>query len=339
MAERTWLGLGIVAACALGTVAVCDVLMQRVSPIVWRRQVDDGVRDFRNGNPSVLSIASSHGRSMDVVARVLGERTGHPGQMVSVTMEAGKATHYAFVLDERLKPLIEEQRADGTRVRDRLKHLVLVTDWGDSCSWPAGRRAVELPSHAWELRHYMADVAFEGATSINRNYPRWHWKRMFQFSLLATDRGRGVVVPNLLAAAVGRPTGRSAEEEKAFLDWWHQDIENGVNCIFGADQMDAYRHIIAYFKSQQVDVTLLLFVRKPNTLTQIARDTTLAKFSAGMRQFAQEQGVRLVDVSTSSPLTDDDFMADYDHVSPAGNEILAPWLLDGPLSFLAGGAQ
>jgi hypothetical protein len=335
MAERTWLSVGIVALCALGTVAISDVLLQRVSPIVWRRQVDDGVHDFRDGNPSVLSIASSHGRSMDVVGRVLGERTGQPGRMVSVSMEAGKAIHYEYILDERLKPFIEQTRADGSLVHDRLKRFVLVTDWGDSCSWPPGRRAVELPSHAWEFHHYLADVAQEGANSINRNYPRWHWKRMFQFSLLATDRGRGAVVPNLLATAVGRPTGRNAEEEKAFLEAWHQDLENGANCIFGAEQMASFRHIIGYFKARHVDVTILLFVRKPGTVTQKARETTLARFSAGMKEFAREQGVRLVDITEGTPLTDNDFMADYDHVSPAGNEILAPWLLDGKLSFLA----
>lgn len=271
---------------------------------------------------------------MDVVARVLGERTRQPGRMVSVTMEAGKATHFDFVLQERLRPLIEERRADGTRVHDQLQRFVLVTEWWDSCSWEPGRRLVELPSHAWEFHHYLADVTRDGMNSINRNYPRWRWKRMFQFSLLATDRGRGSVVTDLFAELHLRPAGRNAEEEKAFVDWWHNYNESGADCIFSADQMAAYRDMIGYFKSMGVDVTILLFVRRPSTLTQKALDTTIARYSAGMRDFAREQGVRLIDIVVDHPLGDDDFMADFDHVKPAGNEKLSRWLLDGKLSFL-----
>jgi hypothetical protein len=316
-------------------VVLSDVALQKVSPVVWRRQVDDGVRDFRNGNPRILSLSSSHGRSMDVVGRQLGERTGQPDRMVSVAMEAGKATHFDFVLKERLQSLIEERRPDGSRVRDRLQRFLLVTEWWDSCSWEPGRRQVELPSHAWMFHHYLADVNREGMNSINRNYPRWHWKRMFQFSLLATDRGRGSIVPDLLAAMHVRPAGRDPQEEQAFVEWWHNYNESGVSCIFSADQMAAYRDIIGYFKSMGVDVTIVLFVRKPGTLTQKSRDTTIAQFSAGMRDFAKEQGVRLIDIVVDHPLGDDDFMADFDHVKPASNEVLARWLLDDKLSFLA----
>jgi hypothetical protein len=36
----------------------------------------------------------------------------------------------------------------------------------------------------------------------------------------------------------------------------------------------------------------------------------------------------------SSPLTDGDFMADFDHVNAAGNHKFARWALDGELAML-----
>lgn len=333
--SKEWLRLLSVALAALVTIAIADVVLQRFSPIVWLRQVDDGVNDFAHSNPRILSISSSHGRSMDVVAAELARRTAEPGSMVSVAMESGKATHFQFVLDERLRPLIEERRADGSRVHDHLQRAMLVTEWWDSCSWETGKPIVQLPSHAWAMRHFLADAAAHGITPVNRNYLRWRWKRLLHFSLLATDRGRTVVVGDVLATMHGRKPGRSAEDEVAFEQWWRDYNEGGAACVFSADQVFAYKHIIRYLKAQGLDVTVMIFVRKPGTLTQKALGTTIAEYSADMRELAREEGVRLIDVTTRAPLTDADFMADFDHVNANGNRKLAAWLLDGDLSFLA----
>ena len=152
---------------------------------------------------------------------------------------------------------------------------------------------------------------------------------------LVTGRGRGVLLQDLYVALHLKKPGRTPEEEQAFVDWWHHYNEGGESCIFSPEQMAAYRNIIAYFKSQELDVTLVLFVRKPGTPTHKSRAGTLARYSAGMQDFAREEHVRLVDIVTTSPLTDQDFMADFDHVSADGNRKLASWLLDGELSFLA----
>jgi hypothetical protein len=333
--SATWKSLLLVTVSAAATLVAVDIGWRHASPLVWRRQVDDGVRDFRRGDPRILSISSSHGRSMDVVGEVLDERTGEQGRLVSIAMEAGKATHFQFVLDERLRELIEQTRSDGTRVHDRLQRALLVTEWWDSCSWEPGRPVVELASHAWAPRHFIADVLDHGITPTNRNYVRWRYMRLLHESDLVTGRGRGALLPDLYVKLGLKHAGRNAEEEQAFVEWWHHYNEGGEKCIFSAEQMTAYKHIVDYFKSQGLDVTIVLFVRKPGTLTDAARNGTLAKYSAGMREFAARENVRLVDIVLTHPLTDQDFMADFDHVSATGNRKLANWLLDGQLSFLA----
>lgn len=330
----SWRSLCAVAVAAVATLLVADLALQQITPRIWLRQVDDGVNDFAHSNPRILSISSSHGRSMDVVAAELARRTGEARPMVSVAMEAGKATHFGFVLDERLRPLLEQRRPDGSRVHDRIERALLVTEWWDSCDWEQGRPQVELPSHAWTLSYFLRDVRAHGITPINRNYLRWHWKRLLSSSVLVTDRGRGAIVRDSIAKLHGIAPGRTPEEEKAFVDWWLRYNESGSQCLFSPDQSRAYAHIIDYLKQQGLDVTIVIFARKPGTLTEKARRETLAAYSAGMRKLASEHAVRLIDITTSSPLTDGDFMADFDHVNAQGNLKLANWLLDGDLAFL-----
>ncbi|MBB6091666.1 hypothetical protein HNQ60_000512 [Povalibacter uvarum] len=333
--QASWRSIGAVVLAAIAVIVAADYAFHYVTPRIWLRQVDDGVRDFAHSNPRILSISSSHGRSMDVVGKELARRTGESDVMVSVAMEAGKATHFQFVLDERLRPLIEERDATGRRVHDHLERALLVTEWWDSCSWEKGRPAVELPSHAWTLGHFVRDVEQQGITPINRNYLRWRWKRLLSDSVLVTDRGRGAILKDGMAELRGQPTGRTAEEEKAFTEWWLKYNEGGKRCLFSDDQAQAYAHIVDYLKSQGLDVTIVIFARRPGTLSEEAIQGTLAEYSARMREFADEHGVRLIDITTRSPLGNDDYMADYDHVNAQGNRKLAGWLLDGDLAFLA----
>ena len=333
--QASWRSIGAVVVAAAAVIAAADYALHFVTPRIWLRQVDDGVSDFAHSNPRILSISSSHGRSMDVVGAELARRTGESGVMVSVAMEAGKATHFQFVLDERLRPLIEERDADGRRVHDHLERALLVTEWWDSCAWEKGRPQVELPSHAWTLGHFIRDVEQNGITPTNRNYLRWRWKRLLSESVLVTDRGRGAILKDGVAELTGQPLGRTPEEEAAFNQWWLQYNESGKRCLFSEDQARAYAHIVDYLMSQGLDVTIVIFARKPGTLSEESINGTLAEYSARMRKFADEHGVRLIDITTRSPLSDDDFMADYDHVNAQGNRKLAEWLLDGDLAFLA----
>jgi hypothetical protein len=81
-------------------------------------------------------------------------------------------------------------------------------------------------------------------------------------------------------------------------------------------------------------MTILLWPRKPLTLSDQARATTLPRFAQLIRDFATPRHIQVIDLTTSSPMTDDDFMEDFDHINPAGNAKFATWALDHDLSFL-----
>ena len=53
-----------------------------------------------------------------------------------------------------------------------------------------------------------------------------------------------------------------------------------------------------------------------------------------VRAQAEPRAARVVDLSWSTPLTDDDFMADFDHVDAEGNDRFASWALANDLAFL-----
>jgi hypothetical protein len=84
-----------------------------------------------------------------------------------------------------------------------------------------------------------------------------------------------------------------------------------------------------------VEVRIVLYPRKPWTLTEKARSTTLASFSKMIARIAQVRGIRVHDWTVDSPIGDDDFLADFDHITEEGNRKLARWMLDGELSDLA----
>jgi hypothetical protein len=329
----SWKAMLITVIAAALTVVIADWSIQQVVPTVWLRQVAEGVSDLERTNPLILSLSSSHGRSMDAVAAELGSRSRDPDRMISISMEAGKARHFEYVLEHRLKPLLEQRRADGSRVRDRLQRFVLVTEWWDSCAWPADRPDVQLQAHAWTWRDFAGDALDRGIVPQNRNYVRWQLKRLLKHSTLLQNRG-GIILTELTNLLRGRPLGRTPQEQQAFTEWWQRYNEDGASCMLNAAEMQAYSNIIDYAQSQNLDVTIMVFACKPNTLTPQAVATTITQYSAAMREFARRKHARFVDISTSSPLTDRDFKADFDHVNPDGNHKLSKWLLDGELSFL-----
>ena len=111
-------------------------------------------------------------------------------------------------------------------------------------------------------------------------------------------------------------------------------VEEGVRCIGAPAQMTALEKIIDFAQARNLHVTLVLFPRKPATLSERAKGTTLVKFQDLLQSVAARRGVDLVDLTTSSPLTDGDFMADYDHVNVAGNQKFARWALKHHFPFL-----
>ena len=82
-------------------------------------------------------------------------------------------------------------------------------------------------------------------------------------------------------------------------------------------------------------MTILLWPRKPITLSDQARATTLPAFAQLMRKFAEPRHIRVIDLTTTTPIGDDDFMEDFDHINATGNAKFTAWALEHDLSFLA----
>jgi hypothetical protein len=327
------------------TVVAADLLLQRVYPVpAPLMEVDDGVADLEASDPEILLIGSSHARSFAPIRDRVERESGGERQMTLVSLEYGKLTGYAWVLDHRLRPLIEEERG-GQLVRPSLRHLILVTEWWDACATGSGL-AVNIPARAWTAADFFDDLAENGLTAFNRNFLGWRWGRLLRGSVLVSDRGHHRL-HSALRERLGFPTPpevRAAELE-AQVARWRATTEEGATDPLCRDpgEQAALEHVIDWAKGRGLDVTILLFPRMPVTLTDTARRTTLAHFSERIQRLAEQKGVRLVDYGTSTPLSDEHFMSDFDHVTQEGNELLADWALSRELGFLLrgepGGAQ
>jgi hypothetical protein len=98
--------------------------------------------------------------------------------------------------------------------------------------------------------------------------------------------------------------------------------------------MEALTRMLDYADHQRLEATILLYPRKPATITQAARRGTLAHFHDAVERLSAARGARFVDLTTDNPLDDSDFSPDFDHVTDFGNRKFATWALEGPLAFL-----
>ena len=331
-ASRGWRSLAIVALFAVVAIVGADLLAGRLAPPVHRREVQDGIAELRVSDPDVLVLGSSHARTFAALAGPLAERTGGDQTLVAIPVEAGKLTSYQWVLEERLRPLLDERDPAGRLTRPSLSRFVLITEWWDSCR--AERAWTNLPSRAWTFRHFAADVWRNGITDYNRNYLQTRWSRLFWESALVQDRGQGRV---LVAARERLGLGDAAREQsrvQSLTAEWQRMVEDGDRCLGDAAQMRAMGEMLAWATARGLEATLVLFPRKPATLTDQAKASTLARFASLAGDVAAATGARFVDLTTKTPLRDDDFMADFDHVSLEGNRVFAEWSLAHDLRWL-----
>lgn len=335
--KRTWSGIAIVVLTAVIVVVAVDVLTARISPPVNRREAEDGFRDLAHSNPDVLVLGSSHARTLHVLGQELAARTNQQRSLVAVPLENGKIVVYDWALQHRLAPLIEEKNSDGTLVRDKLRQFLLIIEWWDSCAPNERERYAywNLPSRAWHAEDFVADVAQSGLTGYNRNYLQNRIRRWFAHSALLFDRINQKLVARTMDLLHGRSLERSPEAEQEKIVGWQHEVEKGVSCIGNDEQMAALHNVISYVKGRGLKMTIMLFPRKPNTLTAKAKGTTLAQFADLVHGIGKTEGVEVIDLTTTSPLVDDDFMEDFDHVNQEGNAKFARWALDHPLRFLA----
>ena len=331
--------LALVVGAALVTVIATDLLLQRVAPVLPRRmEAGDGIRLLEDGDPETLLIGSSHGRSFLGIASSVAASSGAKRTMVSIPVEYGKISSYEWILDHRVRPLLEEVGADGQPRRKNLRRFILVTEWWDACS-PEGGLAFNVPARGFTLREFFDDVLRNGINAWNQNYLDQRWSELFRRSILFQDRGVGRVFEGARLALGRSRQGaerRVSEGEQAKLRDWRRMVEEGANdprCHDGSERA-ALERILDWAQGRSLDVTLLLFPRKPATLTDKARATTLASFSAEMSALARKRGIRFVDYTALPIIDDSDFMADFDHVTAVGNRKLAGWALARDLAFL-----
>ena len=330
----SWRTLLLVAIGATASLLAIDAALRIVlGTPPHLNEVAYAVQQYRRSDPTILVIGSSHARSFDSVAAELSRRGAAPGVLVEVPLEGGKLTGYDWVLRHRLQPLIDAKAPDGSKVRPNLKYAVLVTEWWDSCD--QNEPALNIPGRGWTLNDFLGDVSRHGVTSFNRSYVSNLWASHFAFLGLVRNR-IGSWIPGAIRQRLYPPARREAYFEQMASNW-RTMVEQGNECIGSAPQMAALDSMLNFFGTRSITTTVLLYPRKPNTLSDKAKATTLPAFAELMRERAARFNVQVVDLTSTSPLTDDNFTADFDHVTPQGNQLLSHFLLDGPLAHLGAG--
>ena len=151
-----------VAAAAALVIVAADLGIGRLVPVAPPlAEVDDGVAEYRAGDPDTLVLGSSHARSFLTVRDLVAERTAGRHRMAVVPVEWGTFRSYQWVYEHRLRPLLDERR--------RLSRALVITTYFDLCSWDHVASRTNLPARAWELADYLGDVVDHGATPFNRN--------------------------------------------------------------------------------------------------------------------------------------------------------------------------
>lgn len=329
---RTWRSVAAVAAAALITVAVADAALQQVRPLFPPvRHVHEGAADLAGGDPHILVVGSSHARSFDVVKRVLAERTGGRHRMVTVPVEMGAFTSYRWVLEHRLAPLIDERDGEGELVRGNLRHLMLVTTFYDMCSIDETGADLNIPARAWTFDHFFRDFLRNGLTAFNRNYVRERWKNLLPFSVLVQDRGAANIAGALKRLV--RP-----EPESAAIEWARQNMEAQYDWCHDPREQKALEDIADFAAERNLELTVILFPLMPEIVTEKARRTTLKRYAEYVAERGRARGFRVVDLTSTTPLRGDDFAVDFDHVTHAGNEKFADWVLEHDLAWMLDGA-
>jgi hypothetical protein len=325
--------VGLLVGASLA-VATAEIVLRRVAPLRPPiREVADGVADLRASNPDILVLGSSHARSFEAVANLLARRSAGGRRMVIVPEEGG--TFYAFnwVLQHRLRPLIEERDASGRLVRDRLSQLLLITTYWDSCPVPQ-TLAANLPSRAWVLDDYLADVAAHGMTDTNRNYVQSRWKALWPFSYLVRDRGAEHLKHGLLQWAHLEPRETPDERRQDRLKTRRGEFESDYATCDDPSQKEDLREILDYLHGRHISVTVVLFPLVQEALTDVAKRTTLQRYAESLEEIARERPFHMVDMTLTAPLAVGDFEPDLDHVTHQGNAKFAKWALDNDLRFL-----
>jgi hypothetical protein len=333
--SRAWMHTAGPLFGALLAIVASEAALRRVSPLPPPiREVDDGVADLIPSNPDIIVLGSSHARSFDAVAQLLAERSSGAVRMITVPEEGGSFLAFDWVLQNRLRRLIEEQDASGRPVRSRLSHFFLVTTYWDMCPVDPEVAGSNLPARGWTWRNYFADVGRNGVTPFNRNFLQSRWKAFWEASYLIRDRGGDHLRRGVLQALhlERRPTVDERRESR--LATRRPEFEDDYARCDDPEEKAAFERILDYLESRQLDTTVVVFPLVQEALSEKAKNTTLFRYSEYVGELSKTRSFRVADMTTSAPLSITDFEPDLDHVTPAGNRKFAAWALDNGLSFL-----
>ena len=321
----------VVSACALATVVAVDFGVRRVAPLKPTViDVEDGVIDVERGDPDVVVLGSSHTRSFRALAELLPDQ-----QFALVAVEEGTFRNFNWVLNHRLRRLIDERDASGQLKRKRLSRLLLITTYWDMCSPRFTGEIGSLPARAWTFRHFADDFIENGLTDYNRNYLNSKWKKAFP---LVMTRSRGEeLIPAQMRLALSTPEVR-AQFHKELIDRSieaaHSDLERGRSECDDARQKRALDEILDFFNARDVEVTVVLFPLVKEAVSDVARQTTLRHYASYIAELNTRKKFKTDDLTLKHELETADFMDDMDHVSAAGNRKLQSWALERDFAYL-----
>jgi hypothetical protein len=322
-----WRTLAAVGVSAALTLALADRALNRIAPVDQTLlQAQHGVEEFARGNPPVLVIGSSHARSFPAVRARLREKTGEALPMAIVPEEGGTFAAYNWVLQNLLRPLIEEAGPGGRPKRDRLRQVMFITTYYDLC---AEGDTTGVISHGWTLGHFARDVWDHGITSQNRNYLRARWNELWPASALVQDRGVGRIDTKIRWLLPG-----AAEHERRLAQKYRDQMEEQFETCRDPLQQQRLEESLAYLKERGLQTTVVLFPLHPGLVTERSRRTTLKQYSGYIAGLQPRYGLRVVDLTLGSPLQPEHFRKDLDHLTPQGNQRFAEWSLDHDLSYL-----
>jgi hypothetical protein len=268
-AERAgWRRVAAVSLAAVVTVLGADRFLARIAPADQTLlQTEHGIEELKNGNPRILVLGSSHARSFPAVRERMNRLTGEKDAMAVVPEEGGTFAAYNWILQHRLRPLVDERDASGGRVRSRLRDFLLIVTYYDAC--PEGE-GTGVMAHGWRFRDFAADVNRRGITPQNRNYVRARWNEMWPWSSLVQDRGVFRLAAKLRWALPG-----AEKLERNLATEYRREMEEAYTTCRDPLQQGRFEETLAYLQTTGLAVTIVLFPLDPFVVSERSRETTL----------------------------------------------------------------
>jgi hypothetical protein len=212
--------------------------------------------------------------------------------------------------------------------------VILVTTYYDMCSLAKVGGENGLPTWAWHFSDFLGDVRTNGLTNFNRIYVLSRWRGLWRGSVMVADRGVGSLLQIVDRLRPGYSAPDANAIRTAHIAKVSSDMERDVDVCDDVGAKMQLAEILEYFRARKLDVTVVAFPIDPALISPVVRDRTLRLYSDYLRSIEPKYGFRRVDLTLDSPMVDDDFQADLDHVRPERRRKFADWATDLYFRFL-----